>query len=123
LADPNHEDGCVGDPEPRRQHREAVVHWAEDVVQRPRDNNVECDRQEQAQDTEPEQAIGRHDVCGGLCCIPLCHQASQRNKVAKACQCRDEQQSDSGGEAGGPDRPVRRQPRAARGRPITLVVL
>jgi len=87
LADPNHEDGCVGGPEPRRQHRDAVVHWAEDVVQRPCDNDIECDRQEQAQDTEPEQAIGRHDVRGGLCCIPLGHQASQRNKVAEACEC------------------------------------
>ncbi len=58
LADGDHEDPRVHNPEPRRQHRDAFAHRSEHVVQRPCDDDIECCHQVQAQNAEPKQTHG-----------------------------------------------------------------
>ena len=55
LADRHHEDGRIHQPQRRRQHRKARVHGAEHPVQRPRDDHVKGNHDDQTDDSEPEQ--------------------------------------------------------------------
>ena len=109
LADRDHEDARIDQPQRGGQHREARVDGAEHPVQRPRDHHVEGDHEDQTHDSEPEQSLGRRDVGGGLGGIALGHQSVDDDDVAEDGDDRHEQEGDSGGEARVADRPLSRR--------------